>query len=160
MGAIVAWCIAGSGMLMLASVFQTLSRRKPELDGGIYAYAKAGFGNHMGFTAAFGYCVACCLAQGGVLPDRNAMAAKPGSCARSDCALRFGAATAPAARAEPRPTPSRASGKLNTPPHWKTLAAPPIDVYFIVAQATCIDLEERRRKGDRYRGRGQHNLSE
>lgn len=62
-GAIVAWCIAGSGMLMLAFVFQTLSRRKPELDAGIYAYAKAGFGNYMGFTAAFGYWVACCLAQ-------------------------------------------------------------------------------------------------
>ena len=62
-GAIVAWCIAGSGMLMLAFVFQTLSRHKPELDAGIYAYAKAGFGNHMGFTAAFGYWVACCLAQ-------------------------------------------------------------------------------------------------
>jgi arginine:ornithine antiporter/lysine permease len=62
-GAIVAWCIAGNGMLMLAFVFQTLSRRKPELDAGIYAYAKAGFGNYMGFTAAFGYWVACCLAQ-------------------------------------------------------------------------------------------------
>jgi arginine:ornithine antiporter / lysine permease len=57
-GAIVAWCTAGSGMLMLAFVFQTLSRRKPELDAGIYAYAKAGFGNYMGFTAALGYWVA------------------------------------------------------------------------------------------------------
>ena len=61
-GALVAWCIAGSGMLMLAFVFQTLSRRKPELDAGIYVYAKAGFGNYLGFTAAFGYWVACCLA--------------------------------------------------------------------------------------------------
>ncbi len=61
-GALVAWCIAGSGMLMLAFVFQTLSRREPELDAGIYVYAKAGFGNYLGFTAAFGYWVACCLA--------------------------------------------------------------------------------------------------
>ena len=49
-------------MLMLAFVFQTLSRRKPELDAGIYAYAKAGFGNYLGFCAAFGYWIACCLA--------------------------------------------------------------------------------------------------
>jgi len=62
LGAFVAWCIAGSGMLMLAFVFQTLSRRKPELDAGIYAYAKAGFGDYLGYLAAFGYWMACCLA--------------------------------------------------------------------------------------------------
>ena len=62
LGAFVAWCIAGFGMLMLAFVFQTLSRRKPELDAGIYAYAKAGFGNYLGYLAAFGYWMACCLA--------------------------------------------------------------------------------------------------
>ena len=63
LGALIAWCIAGAGMLMLAFVFQTLSRRRPDLDAGIYAYAKAGFGNYLGFTAAFGYWVACCLAD-------------------------------------------------------------------------------------------------
>ena len=62
LGAFAAWCVAGLGMLMLAFVFQTLSRRKPELDAGIYAYAKAGFGNYLGFCAAFGYWMACCLA--------------------------------------------------------------------------------------------------
>ena len=61
-GAFVAWCIAGVGMLMLAFVFQTLSRRKPELDAGIYAYARAGFGDYLGYLAAFGYWMACCLA--------------------------------------------------------------------------------------------------
>lgn len=40
-GALVAWSIAGVGMLMLAFVFQTLSRRRPDLDAGIYACAKA-----------------------------------------------------------------------------------------------------------------------
>lgn len=49
-------------MLMLAFVFQTLSRRKPGLDAGIYAYAKAGFGDYLGYLAAFGYWMACCLA--------------------------------------------------------------------------------------------------
>jgi arginine:ornithine antiporter/lysine permease len=60
-GALIAWSIAGTGMLMLAFVFQTLSRRKPELDAGIYAYAKAGFGNYLGFLSALGYWSAACL---------------------------------------------------------------------------------------------------
>jgi arginine:ornithine antiporter / lysine permease len=62
-GALLAWVIAGTGMLMLAFVFQTLSLRKPELDAGVYAYAKAGFGNFLGFASAFGYWVGCCLAD-------------------------------------------------------------------------------------------------
>ena len=62
LGALIAWAIAGFGMLMLAFVFQTLSRRRPDLDAGIYAYARAGFGNYLGYLAAFGYWVACCLA--------------------------------------------------------------------------------------------------
>jgi arginine:ornithine antiporter/lysine permease len=60
-GAIVAWIIAGSGMLMLAFVFQSLAVRKPDLDAGIYAYAKAGFGNYLGFAAAFGFWAGTCL---------------------------------------------------------------------------------------------------
>lgn len=63
LGALIAWCIAGAGMLMLAFVFQTLSRRKPELDAGIYAYAKAGFGDYLGFASAAGYWIGCCLAD-------------------------------------------------------------------------------------------------
>ncbi len=62
-GVLVAWTIAGVGMLMLAFVFQTLSRRKPELDNGIYAYAKAGFGQYLGFCSAFGYWIGACLAD-------------------------------------------------------------------------------------------------
>ncbi|HRD61611.1 MAG TPA: basic amino acid/polyamine antiporter, partial [Nocardioides sp.] len=54
-GALIAWTIAGFGMLMLAFVFQTLALRKPELDNGIYVYAQAGFGNYAGFNAAWGY---------------------------------------------------------------------------------------------------------
>jgi len=61
LGALIAWAIAGTGMLMLAFVFQTLSRRRPDLETGIYAYAKAGFGNYLGFSSAFGYWIACCL---------------------------------------------------------------------------------------------------
>ena len=63
LGALIAWGIAGFGMLMLAFVFQTLSRRKPDLDSGIYAYAKAGFGEYPGFASAVGYWIGCCLAD-------------------------------------------------------------------------------------------------
>jgi hypothetical protein len=53
-GALIAWTIAGTGMLMLAFVFQSLAVRRPDLDAGVYAYAKAGFGEYLGFFAAFG----------------------------------------------------------------------------------------------------------
>jgi len=62
-GALIAWLIAGIGMLMLAFVFQTLSQRRPDLDAGIYSYAKAGFGEYLGFNSAFGYWAGCCLAD-------------------------------------------------------------------------------------------------
>jgi arginine:ornithine antiporter/lysine permease len=60
-GALIAWSIAGTGMLMLAFVFQTLAVRKPELDAGVYAYAKAGFGEYLGFFSAFGYWASACV---------------------------------------------------------------------------------------------------
>jgi arginine:ornithine antiporter / lysine permease len=60
-GALIAWLIAGTGMLMLAFVFQTLAVRKPELDAGVYAYAKAGFGEYLGFFSAFGYWASACV---------------------------------------------------------------------------------------------------
>jgi arginine:ornithine antiporter/lysine permease len=63
LGALIAWGIAGAAMLMLAFVYQTLSRRKPDLDSGIYAYAKAGFGDYPGFASAVGYWIGCCLAD-------------------------------------------------------------------------------------------------
>lgn len=52
---LIGWAITGVGMLTLAFVFQTLANRKPELDGGVYVYAKAGFGDYMGFNSAWGY---------------------------------------------------------------------------------------------------------
>jgi arginine:ornithine antiporter/lysine permease len=59
-GALIAWVLAGTGMLMLAFVFQTLAIRKPALDAGVYAYAKAGFGEYLGFFSAFGYWLSAC----------------------------------------------------------------------------------------------------
>lgn len=60
-GAIIAWIIAAGGMYFLARVFQALAERKPDLDAGVYAYAKAGFGDYLGFLSAFGYFVSACL---------------------------------------------------------------------------------------------------
>ena len=58
---LVGWLITAAGMLMLAFVFQTLSNRRPDLDAGIYAYAKAGFGDYMGFSSAWGYWISAWL---------------------------------------------------------------------------------------------------
>ena len=60
-GAIIAWCIAAGGMYTLARVFQALAERKPDLDAGVYAYAKAGFGDYPGFLSALGYWVGSCI---------------------------------------------------------------------------------------------------
>lgn len=54
-GALLAWALAGTGTLMLALVFQRLAVQAPHLDAGVFAYAKAGFGDYLGFISAFGY---------------------------------------------------------------------------------------------------------
>lgn len=60
-GALIAWAVAASGMYMLARVFQALAERKPDLDAGVFAYAKAGFGDYPGFLSAFGYWIGSCI---------------------------------------------------------------------------------------------------
>ena len=60
-GAVVAWVIAGIGMLMLAFVFQSLAVRKPQLDAGLFAYAKEGFGDYVGFNSAIGFWASACV---------------------------------------------------------------------------------------------------
>ncbi|MEX3947194.1 basic amino acid/polyamine antiporter [Paraburkholderia sp. EG287B] len=59
--AIISWCIAGGGMYMLARVFQLLAEIRPDLDSGIFAYARDGFGGYAGFLSAFGYWMAGCF---------------------------------------------------------------------------------------------------
>ena len=60
-GALIAWSVAAGGMYMLARVFQTLAERKPDMDAGVYAYARAGFGDYAGFLSAFGYWISTCI---------------------------------------------------------------------------------------------------
>ena len=57
------WAITGFGMICLALVYQSLSLRRPDLDGGIFSYAKAGFGDFIGFNAAWGYWLCQLLAN-------------------------------------------------------------------------------------------------
>lgn len=51
----IGWLITGVGMLALAFVYRNLSTRKPALDAGPYSYARAGFGDYVGFNSAWGY---------------------------------------------------------------------------------------------------------
>lgn len=50
---LIGWLITGVGMLMLAFVYQTLTTRKPDLDNGSYAYARASAGEFVGFNSAW-----------------------------------------------------------------------------------------------------------
>ena len=61
LGALIAWIIAGTGMYMLARVFQALAERRPDIDAGVYAYAREGFGDYAGFLSAFGYWIGSCI---------------------------------------------------------------------------------------------------
>ncbi|MFD3445316.1 arginine-ornithine antiporter [Microbacteriaceae bacterium 4G12] len=52
---IIGWIITGVGMIALCLSFQNLTNKRPDLEGGVYSYAKEGFGNFMGFNSAWGY---------------------------------------------------------------------------------------------------------
>ena len=49
------WAITGFGIIFLGLSFFFLSRLRPDLDGGIYTYAREGFGAFIGGLAAWGY---------------------------------------------------------------------------------------------------------
>ncbi|MBZ9608794.1 amino acid permease [Clostridium estertheticum] len=52
---LISWGIGVFGVVMLGLVFYLLSNKKPELHGGIYSYAKDGYGDFIGFNSAWGY---------------------------------------------------------------------------------------------------------
>ena len=64
---VIGWVITGVGMLMLAFVYQMLATQKPELDNGIYAYARALSGDYVGFNAAWGYWLSAWIGNVGYL---------------------------------------------------------------------------------------------
>lgn len=52
---IIGWIITGIGMICLGFSFQNLTVKRPDLAGGVFSYAKAGFGDYWGFNSAWGY---------------------------------------------------------------------------------------------------------
>jgi len=64
---LIAWAIAGAGMLALAFVYQMLAARQPALDNGVFAYARAGGGDMAGFSAAWGYWLSAWIGNVGYL---------------------------------------------------------------------------------------------
>ena len=59
---LIGWLVSGLGVFCLMMCFYALTKYKPELTGGIYAYAQAGFGRFMGFVSAYGYWISALLA--------------------------------------------------------------------------------------------------
>ncbi|MBS1946654.1 MAG: amino acid permease [Bacteroidetes bacterium] len=49
------WVFSAAGAFLMALVFSSLSKKLPGINGGPYAYTKAGFGDFMGFLVAWGY---------------------------------------------------------------------------------------------------------
>ncbi len=64
---VIGWLITGVGMLMLAFTYQMLAIKKPDLDNGVYAYARALSGEYVGFNAAWGYWVSAWIGNVGYL---------------------------------------------------------------------------------------------
>lgn len=64
---VIGWTVTGIGMLMLARTYQMLSIRRPDLDNGVYAYARALSGEYVGFNAAWGYWISAWIGNVGYL---------------------------------------------------------------------------------------------
>lgn len=62
---LVSWVICFVGVFALMMAFKGLSQARPDLTGGIYAYAAAGFGDYVGFNSAWGYWISACLSNVG-----------------------------------------------------------------------------------------------
>ncbi len=59
----IGWVITGVGMVFLALAFQALSHARPDINTGVFGYAKAGFGDLVGFFSAWGYWLSAALAN-------------------------------------------------------------------------------------------------
>ena len=60
---LIGWAITGVGILLLAFAMLILTRVRPELDGGIFTYAREGFGELIGFCSAWGYWLCAVIAN-------------------------------------------------------------------------------------------------
>lgn len=60
---LIGWAITGVGILFLAIAMLVLTRIRPDLDGGIFTYAREGFGELVGFCSAWGYWLCAVIAN-------------------------------------------------------------------------------------------------
>ncbi|MCC2626279.1 MAG: arginine-ornithine antiporter [Burkholderiales bacterium] len=52
---LIGWLITAAGMLSLGAAFVYITRKRPDIQSGIYGYARYGFGQYVGFNVALGY---------------------------------------------------------------------------------------------------------
>ena len=64
---IIGWLITGLGMVFLSFVFQHLANNRPDVDGGVYGYARAGFGDFVGYMSAWSYWISAWVGNLGYL---------------------------------------------------------------------------------------------
>lgn len=64
---LIGWAITAAGMLALALMFLQLAQARPEVGGGVYGYARAGFGDFVGFQSAWGYWLSALIGNAGYL---------------------------------------------------------------------------------------------
>lgn len=60
---IISWLITGIGMLTLGWALIYITIKRPDIQSGIYGYARYGFGSYFGFNAAYGYWLNAVLAN-------------------------------------------------------------------------------------------------
>lgn len=60
---LIGWGITGVGIIFLALAMLLLTRLRPDLDGGIFTYAREGFGELIGFCSAWGYWLCAVIAN-------------------------------------------------------------------------------------------------
>ncbi|MDC8002819.1 amino acid permease [Aureisphaera galaxeae] len=63
---LVGWIFTAAGSLVLAKVFSNFSKLIVNKSGGPYAYARAGFGDFIGFLVAWGYWVSIWITNGAI----------------------------------------------------------------------------------------------
>ncbi|MGC6376214.1 basic amino acid/polyamine antiporter [Bisgaard Taxon 45] len=63
----IGWLITGIGIIFLGLSFFFISRLRPDLDGGIYTYARESFGDLVGFLSAWGYWLCATIGSVGYL---------------------------------------------------------------------------------------------
>lgn len=60
---VLSWIVTAAGMLLLVFTFKTLADTRPDLNSGIYEYARCGFGPFVGFLSAWGYWLSAAFAN-------------------------------------------------------------------------------------------------